>query len=110
MSDPSRGVNDYGGEAAGAVDRAEHELSLYEKRIDAMLMLVSRADNPICVDAHRRAQEQLSKENYDRLPYYDRWLVTLKRNLVEAGLLAEDEIDRRLAEIRARLAREGHGA
>jgi hypothetical protein len=98
-----RGVHDLGGQSAGPVDRGEHELSLYEKRVDAMMMLLANPPGKkITVDAHRRAQEELSQEEYDNLPYYDRWVVGLRKNLTEAGVLDEGDIDRKIAEIRGR--------
>jgi Nitrile hydratase beta subunit len=103
MVDGPKGVNDWGGGAAGAVDRHEHDLSLYEKRVDALLMLVANSGRQILVDSHRRAQEALSPEDYDRLAYYDRWIVALRQILVEAGVLSDVEIEAKLAEVMARL-------
>ncbi len=40
--DAPRGVHDMGGLAAGTVDRSQHEVELWEKRIDAMQMLLGR--------------------------------------------------------------------
>jgi len=80
---------------------AERELSLYEKRVDAMLALMARAD-PECARLHRGLQEQLSTQDYDAEPYYDRWLAALKGSLVENGVLDAAEIERRLAAIRRR--------
>ena len=79
----------------------ECELSLYEKRVDAMLGLLSRAD-PECAALHRRLQERLSVEDYDAQAYYDHWLAALRHSLVEAGVLSGAEIEARLAVVRAR--------
>jgi hypothetical protein len=51
---------------------------------------------------HRRAIEQLSQEAYDSLGYYDKWVLALRRNLVELGHLDEAEIARKITEIKAR--------
>lgn len=84
----------------------EPELSLTEKRVDAMLALLSRAD-PECAALHRGLQEELRDRDYDALPYFEVWLTALRRKLVEAGLLDDEEIERRVAVIRERLAEEG---
>ncbi|MSO77235.1 MAG: nitrile hydratase subunit beta [Alphaproteobacteria bacterium] len=104
MVDVPRGVNDWGGGTAGAVDRDEHDLSLYEKRVDALLMLVANSGRDIVVDSHRRAQEALSREDYDKFAYYDRWIVALRQNLVEAGVFSEAEVQAKLASVMARHA------
>lgn len=97
-----RAVSDYGGGPAGPVERDEHPPSPRDKRIDAMKTLLQRKDPLLTSDASRRAQEELDQATYDGLAYYDRWLVAFRRNLVERGHLTEAEIDRRIAEIRAR--------
>ena len=81
---------------------AERELSLCEKRVDAMLALLSRAD-PECAALHRGLQERLAVEDYDSASYYDHWLAALRRSLVEAGVLNAAEIEARLAAVRTRL-------
>ena len=80
---------------------AERDLSLHEKRVDAMLALLGRAD-PECSALHKRLQRQLSTRDYDHEPYYDRWLAALKANLVDAGVLSEGEIEQRLRDLAAR--------
>lgn len=98
-----RGVHDYGGLAAGPVDRHEHAATLYEKRVDAMKVLVQQVPpGKMTSDVSRRTQEALDQQSYDTLAYYDRWLVALKTDLIELGFVTEDEVARRIAEIRAR--------
>jgi Nitrile hydratase beta subunit len=98
-----RAVSDYGGKSAGPVDRDEHPATLYEKRVDAIKNLVSRLRGGLMTsDVSRRTQEELPAADYDALRYYDRWLVALRRNLVELGLLSEAEIEQRLRDIKAR--------
>ena len=45
-----RAMHDVGGSALGPIDRSEHDLALWEKRTDAMLMLIgitSGASSPL---------------------------------------------------------------
>lgn len=88
-------------ETVPPLDRKERDLSLAEKRVDAMLALLARAD-PECAGMHRSLQQDLRDVNYDAEPYYDYWLRALRRKLVRAGLLDEAEVERRLREVRAR--------
>ena len=98
-----RAVNDYGGQPAGAVDRDEHLPTPYEKRVDAIKNVLMRLPGRLMTsDVSRRTQEELPRAEYEALAYYDRWLVALRQDIVELGLLSDAEIDRRLAEIKAR--------
>lgn len=108
MTHPERGVHDVGGLPGGPVDRDEHGQSLFEKRVDALVMLLSNpATGAFKVDALRRAVESNSPEDYANVPYYPRWIRAIRKLLVEQAVLTEAEIDAKLAEIRARLAAEG---
>jgi hypothetical protein len=50
-----RAVHDVGGLAMGPIDREEHDLALWEKRTDAMLiLLVGPKRAAFAIDAHRR--------------------------------------------------------
>lgn len=96
-------VSDMGGlDGNPPIDQSEYVMNDREKRIDAMKAIVQRNDDRLTSDGSRRAQEELSAADYDGLPYYDRWLVSFRRNLTELGYLSDDEIDARVAEIRAR--------
>ena len=98
-------VSDMGGRLSGPIDRTEHAPSARDKRIDAMKSLVQRRDARFTSDISRRAQEELDQETYEGLPYYDRWLVSFKQNLIEGGYLSDGEIAQRIAAIRARAQR-----
>lgn len=103
--DPDRRQHDLGGLELGAIDRHEHPRTLYEMRVDAMLMLLT---NPACgafkVDALRRAIENYSRLDYEGLPYYDRWVKAIRQLLVEQDVLSNAQIDARIQAIRERLA------
>jgi len=103
-----RAVHDLGGLPAGPVDRSEHALSLYEKRVDALLMLLVGPKRELFrVDALRRAVEDYSQQEYDGLGYYDRWIGAIRNLLVEQAVLSETEIEGKLDEVRARLRVQG---
>ena len=105
---PARPFHDLGGEPAGPLDRDEHPATFFEKRIDAMLMLLTDARRRVIrVDEHRRTMEQFRPEFYWRLSYYERWLHSMTSLMLEKGVITRDELDARIAEIRARAAAPG---
>jgi hypothetical protein len=95
-----RAMHDMGGLPAGAVERDEHDPSFAERRVDALMMLLmSPAKSLFNVDEMRRTIESLPPEVYQRHDYYERWLMTIERLLVEKGVLKQAEIDARVAEL-----------
>ena len=97
------GPHDVGGQAAGPVDRAEHDAAFWEKEVDAIQVLLSDDTRRIVgVDELRRGIESLGPEAYDTLSYYDRWIASIASILVEKGILSEAEIAERVSAIRAR--------
>lgn len=95
-------VHDRGGwPGAGSIDRTEHEYSMWEKRIDALLVLLSRKQL-IRVDEHRRAVEGLGPSAYEALRYYERWITAIEQLMVEKGVLTREEIDRKVKDLEAR--------
>ena len=101
----TRGVHDLGGEPAGPIDLAEHERTFFDQRVDAMMRLLAHPEHGYyTVDAMRRAIESLPRDQYFGLGYYERWVRAIRRLVVEKGLLTEDEIERRLAQLKAKPA------
>jgi hypothetical protein len=99
-----RGPHDVGGTEAGPVDTSTHELSFWEKQIDAMNVLLGDAKRGIKTsDVNRFYVESLGHEAYHNLAYYERWTAALFRQVVEKGVLTQEEIDARIAELRERL-------
>jgi hypothetical protein len=106
-----RSVHDVGGLEFGPIDRSEHDLALWEKRTDAMLILLR--DNKrrvLSVDAHRRVIESYAEQEYDRITYYEKWIRSLRNLLVEQEVLTREEIEARIAEVRARHEQSGRKA
>ena len=97
-----RGPHDIGGLPAGPVDTAPHDMTFWEKQIDAMNMLLAQKGLRR-TDENRRYVEMLGQDAYDRLTYYERWTAALARQLIDKGVLTQDEVDAKVAEIRAKL-------
>lgn len=100
-----RAISDIGGRPAGPVDTAEHEPTMCERRIDAMMMLLRAKPRGFWVtDENRRTIESLAPEFYEGSAYYERWVTAMRALLIEKGVLSEQEIAAKLAEVRARHA------
>jgi hypothetical protein len=97
-------VHDRGGwPGAGPINRAEHELALWEKRTDALVVLLSSPQKRVMrVDELRRAIESIDAEQYETLSYYERWAAALEALMIEKGILTREEIDRKVEELDAR--------
>jgi hypothetical protein len=97
-----RGSHDLGGLPAGPVDTSPHDPTFWEKQIDAMNMLLAQKGLRR-TDENRRYVEMLGQDAYDRLTYYERWTAALARQLIDKGVLTQDEVDAKVAEIRTKL-------
>ena len=107
MDEAGRGHHDMGGLPAGPVDRAEHNYALWEKRVDALMVLLSdKKRHLLRVDELRRGIEQLGPGAYDELSYYERWITSITGVLLDKGVITSDELGRRMAEVEARAAGE----
>jgi len=97
-----------GGLAAGPVERTEHDYALWEKRVDALMVLLHHKDRRLLtVDELRRHIESLGPEAYDKMSYYERWIHAITETLLERGVISVDELGRKIETIRAREAQRG---
>lgn len=97
-----RGPHDLGGLPAGPVDTTPHDMTFWEKQIDALNALLSQKGLRR-VDENRRYIETLGDDAYNTLSYYERWTAALARQLIDKGVFTQDEIDAKVAQIRDRL-------
>lgn len=101
--------HDMGGAPAGPVDAREHEHAPWEKRVDAILKLLSDEKRRVMtVDELRRGIENLGPGAYDEMSYYERWMASICENLLEKGVITVDELGRRMDEIERRWQEAGH--
>ena len=95
-----RAYHDVGGLPAGPVTTDGHVLALWEKRVHALLSLLSDpCRNVLNVHELRRGIEALGEAEYDRLAYYERWISSITNILLQKGVLSPDELGRKLADI-----------
>lgn len=92
-----------GGEPAGPVEPSEHDYEPWEKRVDALMRLLSDKKRAIMtVDELRRGIEGLGPGAYDEMTYYERWMASITEILLEKGVISVDELGRRMEEVEAR--------
>ena len=112
MADPlksSKSWHDMGGDPAGPIELDEHDYALWEKRVDALVM-IAQARGLFTVDGLRRALEDFGEEVFETQNYYERWVAALNRNLIEAGAYTPEELARRMEEVERRGATYGEAS
>jgi hypothetical protein len=92
-----RGIHDMGGLPAGTVQPTEHDYALWEKRVDALLVLLSKKGH-VTVDELRRNIETLGAEAYDKMSYYERWIYSITQTLIQRGIITIDELGSAIAQ------------
>lgn len=98
-----RSHHDMGGLPAGPVERTEHDYAFWEKRVDALMLLLSSPKRQMLhVDELRRNIEALPPDAYDRMSYYERWISAITNTLLQRGVLTTDELGRKMAEVEKR--------
>lgn len=96
----NRNPADIGGEAAGAIDTADHGMKFWEKQANALRnTLTSR--KVVRLDELRRAAEELG-DRYYRLGYFERTTEAMCNLLLEKGLFTRGELEGKIKEIRRR--------
>jgi nitrile hydratase len=94
-------VHDRGGwPEAGPIDKTGHDLTWWEKRTDAMMVLLSSPEKRVIrVDELRRAIESIEPVTYEKCGYYERWIMAIETLVVEKGILTREQIDRKVKEL-----------
>jgi hypothetical protein len=100
-----RGHHDLGGLPAGKIDRGAHDYAEWERRVDALGVLLwglKGGRSVITVDEHRKNIEALPPEAYDQLAYYEKWIVSLTQCLIQRGVITTAELARKMLEVQDR--------
>ena len=95
-----RGIHDMGGLPAGKVEATEHDYALWEKRVDALMVLLSRKGH-VSVDELRRNIETLGADAYDKMSYYERWIYAITQTLIQRGVITIEELGAAIAKAQA---------
>ena len=93
-------MHDLGGQPAGPCPLEPHDTADWERRIDAMLMVLWRRQSPhgrFTVDEMRRHIESMDPQEYRRSGYYARWAAALAAMLMEHGVITAEELAQAIA-------------
>lgn len=90
-----------GGLPAGSIQATEHDYALWEKRVDALMVLLS-AGGRMTVDELRKNIEAIGPDAYDRMTYYERWIHSISQTLIQRGVINIEELGRKMAQVEAR--------
>jgi hypothetical protein len=105
MTDQGKRWHDMGGDTvdgpAGEINLDQHDFALWEKRVDA-LMVLAAAKGYFTVDGLRRVLEDMGPEAFETMTYYERWVHSVTQNLMEAGVFTPAELGTKMEEIAAR--------
>ena len=101
-----RGHHDMGGLDAGPVQQTEHDYALWEKRVDALMVLLA-GRKLLSVDQLRKGIESLPPDAYEKMSYYERWIFSITQALQHNGVLTTAELSRKLEAVQARAQTEG---
>ena len=93
--------HDMGGQEAGPVPMEGHDFAIWEKRVDALMVLLS-TKGFFTVDGLRRALEDMGEEAFETMSYYERWIAAVNQNLIEAGAYSIEELGQRMEDVAAR--------
>jgi hypothetical protein len=96
-----------GGEPAGPVEPIEHDYAEWERRVDALVVLLTGIRGPrlMTVDELRKNIEALGAQVYDSTTYYERWITSVTQTLIQRGIVTTEELGRKMEQVQRR--REG---
>ncbi len=103
--EPGRGHHDMGGLPAGRVERTEHDYAEWERRVDAMMVILSGVKGGrklMTVDELRKNIEAIGPEAYDRMSYYERWITSITQTMIQRGVITTEELGRKMEEVKRR--------
>ena len=93
--------HDISGDAAAPVPDDAHDFAIWEKRVDALMVLCSSKGH-FTVDGLRRVLEYMPVESFEQMSYYERWVMSINQNLIEAGVYSTAKLAKKMADVSAR--------
>jgi nitrile hydratase len=80
------------------IDRSQHPYQYWEKQLDAIpsLLIQKRFLN---LHSFRKDIESMDYGIYAKTSYYEKWAFTITKNLLEDGIIKQEELDRKLGSL-----------
>ena len=100
-----RSHHDMGGLPAGKVEPGEHDYAEWERRVDALMMLLTGVvgGKPrMTVDELRKNIEAIGPQAYDKMTYYERWIVSVTQTMLQRGLITTEDLTKKMVEVEKR--------
>jgi hypothetical protein len=98
-----RRPNDVGGLPGGPVNPHAHEVEGWQRLLTAVVASVGPAGRKITtIDEFRRSREDLDRDFYNSLTYFELWAEGFVDLMQEKGVLTRSEVEARMADMRAR--------
>jgi len=100
-----RGHHDMGGLPAGKVERTEHDYAEWERRVDALMVLLSGVRGGrklMTVDELRKNVEAIGPDAYEKMSYYERWVTSITQTMIQRGVITTEELGRKMQEVQSR--------
>jgi hypothetical protein len=105
---PGRNYHDLGGLDAGPIDTEVTQAKPWEKlTVVVGNALGANGAKVVRTDEVRRVREEMGAELYNRLGYFEKGIESLRRLLLEKGVIDQQELERRMAATAKRIAEEG---
>jgi len=105
----SRLPNDIGGQAAGPIEQADHQLLPWEKRCHALADVLD-FHKIINTEEKRRGVESLGAEMVGKLSYYERWIVAFSNISFQKGFFGPGDLAAKMDEIKERWRKDAAAA
>jgi hypothetical protein len=67
-----------------------------------LLTGIAGGQKRMTVDELRKNIEALPPADYDKMGYYDRWVVSLTQTMIQRGVITTDELARKMEEVERR--------
>lgn len=100
-----RGHHDMGGLPAGKIERTEHDYAEWERRVDALMVLLSGirgGKKLMTVDELRKNVEAIGPDAYEKMSYYERWVTSITQTMIQRGVITTEELGRKMQEVQSR--------
>lgn len=65
-------------------------------------MIIGSAKGFFTVDGLRRVLEDMGKDAFEAMTYYERWIITVNQNLIEGGAYSTTDLAAKMANVTAR--------